>query len=169
MSGGVSVLRPSSTGLMITGKRKRFELEPASLKISGSLHHKQTSKRNSIDAGKDSEASSSSDEDGSQYGGSSDSEEDASDVTTVEEDSENEPSSYLTRPPSRSASSTSLKKAISSSSLRPKKYHCSYDGCTKAYSKPTRLAEHERSHTGVVSPSSFTHCLLSDLISTMCS
>ncbi|TCD66374.1 Strongly-conserved Zn-finger binding protein (TFIIIA) [Steccherinum ochraceum] len=29
-----------------------------------------------------------------------------------------------------------------------KRYKCSYEGCRKAYSKPSRLAEHERSHTG---------------------
>ncbi|KAK7045678.1 hypothetical protein VNI00_007511 [Paramarasmius palmivorus] len=27
-------------------------------------------------------------------------------------------------------------------------YACTYDGCTKAYTKPARLAAHERSHTG---------------------
>jgi hypothetical protein len=32
-----------------------------------------------------------------------------------------------------------------------KRYHCTHEGCDKAYSKPTRLAEHERSHTGEVS------------------
>lgn len=31
-----------------------------------------------------------------------------------------------------------------------KRYRCTYEGCDKAYSKPTRLAEHERSHTGQV-------------------
>lgn len=31
-----------------------------------------------------------------------------------------------------------------------KRYHCIHDGCDKAYSKPSRLAEHERSHTGEV-------------------
>ncbi|KAI0778057.1 hypothetical protein BD413DRAFT_506447 [Trametes elegans] len=29
-----------------------------------------------------------------------------------------------------------------------KRYACSYEGCTKSYSKPSRLTEHERSHTG---------------------
>ena len=32
-----------------------------------------------------------------------------------------------------------------------KRYHCAYEGCDKAYSKPSRLEEHERSHTGDVS------------------
>ncbi|RPD63072.1 hypothetical protein L227DRAFT_473071, partial [Lentinus tigrinus ALCF2SS1-6] len=27
-------------------------------------------------------------------------------------------------------------------------YACTYEGCSKAYAKPSRLAEHERSHTG---------------------
>ena len=35
-----------------------------------------------------------------------------------------------------------------------KRYACSYDGCTKSYTKPSRLEEHERSHTGTVSPTS---------------
>ncbi|KAJ8076903.1 hypothetical protein PM082_001326 [Marasmius tenuissimus] len=29
-----------------------------------------------------------------------------------------------------------------------KRYACTYEGCTKAYTKPSRLEEHERSHTG---------------------
>lgn len=32
-----------------------------------------------------------------------------------------------------------------------KKYRCTFDGCEKAYTKPCRLEEHERSHTGEVS------------------
>jgi len=31
-----------------------------------------------------------------------------------------------------------------------KKYHCTFSGCDKSYSKPCRLEEHERSHTGEV-------------------
>ena len=31
-----------------------------------------------------------------------------------------------------------------------KKYHCTFSGCEKSYSKPCRLEEHERSHTGEV-------------------
>lgn len=31
-----------------------------------------------------------------------------------------------------------------------KKYMCTISGCSKAYSKPSRLEEHERSHTGEV-------------------
>ena len=31
-----------------------------------------------------------------------------------------------------------------------KKYHCTFPGCEKSYSKPCRLEEHERSHTGEV-------------------
>lgn len=49
-----------------------------------------------------------------------------------------------------------------------KRYQCTHSGCEKAYSKPSRLAEHERSHTGEVCPSrpkfsSETHSLLSVL------
>jgi len=32
-----------------------------------------------------------------------------------------------------------------------KRYKCQYEGCDKAYTKPSRLAEHELSHTGEVS------------------
>ncbi|KAH9937572.1 uncharacterized protein B0H18DRAFT_867289 [Fomitopsis serialis] len=31
---------------------------------------------------------------------------------------------------------------------KKKRYACDFDGCDKAYSKPSRLAEHQRSHTG---------------------
>jgi len=31
-----------------------------------------------------------------------------------------------------------------------KKYHCTFSSCDKLYSKPCRLEEHERSHTGEV-------------------
>ena len=30
-------------------------------------------------------------------------------------------------------------------------YHCTYPDCQKSYTRPAKLAEHERSHTGVVS------------------
>lgn len=32
-----------------------------------------------------------------------------------------------------------------------KRYHCTFDGCSKSYRKPSRLEEHERTHTGEVS------------------
>ena len=35
-----------------------------------------------------------------------------------------------------------------------KKYHCTFSGCGKTYSKPCRLEEHERLHTGEVGLSS---------------
>lgn len=31
-----------------------------------------------------------------------------------------------------------------------RKYHCTFSGCDKSYSKPCRLEEHERTHTGEV-------------------
>lgn len=33
---------------------------------------------------------------------------------------------------------------------RPKKYHCTWEGCGKSYTRPVRLQEHERSHTNEV-------------------
>ncbi|KAH8100626.1 hypothetical protein BXZ70DRAFT_972621, partial [Cristinia sonorae] len=43
---------------------------------------------------------------------------------------------------------TSIVDSISARAPRKKRYRCSYEGCTNSYSKPSRLAEHERSHTG---------------------
>ncbi len=31
-----------------------------------------------------------------------------------------------------------------------KRYKCTFAGCNKAYTKPSRLDEHERTHTGLV-------------------
>lgn len=52
-----------------------------------------------------------------------------------------------TRPTSSTTSLVSTTKKTG----RPKRYICSHEGCSKAYTKPSRLAEHERSHTGQVS------------------
>ncbi len=57
-----------------------------------------------------------------------------------------------------------------SASSAKKRYACTYEGCTRAYAKPSRLAEHERSHTGDVrlfapdrlSQGSFDHVVYSD-------
>ena len=52
--------------------------------------------------------------------------------------------------------STSAKPILVNGVLLPhteKRYACTYHGCQKSYSKPSRLAEHERSHTGDVSNS----------------
>lgn len=37
----------------------------------------------------------------------------------------------------------------STSSQRPKKYKCDWEGCLNAYSKPSLLEQHKRTHTGV--------------------
>jgi len=53
-------------------------------------------------------------------------------------------------------SSTIAKPTLSSSPIRrppsrtEKKFKCTFDGCDKAYYKPSRLAEHELTHTGEV-------------------
>lgn len=45
-----------------------------------------------------------------------------------------------------------LKAKISSTAkAQVRKYRCSYTGCDKSYTKPARLREHERSHTGEAS------------------
>jgi len=38
-----------------------------------------------------------------------------------------------------------------SSTARVRRYRCNYTGCNKSYTKPARLREHERSHTGEAS------------------
>ena len=53
----------------------------------------------------------------------------------------------LEREPLEPAASTS---SLVTVSKRKKRYSCTFEGCDKAYSKPSRLAEHERSHTGDV-------------------
>ncbi|PPR02412.1 hypothetical protein CVT26_011380 [Gymnopilus dilepis] len=50
------------------------------------------------------------------------------------------------------ASSSKATPILVNGTLVPKTkkcYHCTFEGCEKAYSKPSRLEEHERSHTGV--------------------
>jgi hypothetical protein len=42
-----------------------------------------------------------------------------------------------------------------SSGSAKKKYNCTFEGCEKAFTKPTRLEEHKRSHTGEVCTQSF--------------
>ena len=56
----------------------------------------------------------------------------------------NQRTSQKPHAPSRVSSSSHLK------GDSRKKYFCSYKDCTKSYTKPSRLVEHERSHTGEV-------------------
>jgi hypothetical protein len=60
---------------------------------------------------------------------------------------DSEATEELDESPARPSSSLSSRRVSES---RLKKYECSYEGCEKKYIKPSRLAEHERSHTGDV-------------------
>lgn len=46
-----------------------------------------------------------------------------------------------------SSETASLSSRASSSSVRPKNYECDEPGCAKAYSRPSLLEQHKRSHT----------------------
>jgi hypothetical protein len=49
--------------------------------------------------------------------------------------------------------------------LNPKRiYKCTFDSCDKSYAKPSRLEEHERSHTGDVGQIDHTHFPIVTLI-----
>lgn len=50
-------------------------------------------------------------------------------------------------PPSTTATSTQPAPCKANRAPRPKSFLCDYEGCDKAYTRPTRLAEHQRSHT----------------------
>ena len=54
-----------------------------------------------------------------------------------------------------SGSETAPSKSKFPISAKMRKYKCNYTDCDKSYTKPTRLREHERSHTGEASTSSF--------------
>ena len=53
-----------------------------------------------------------------------------------------------TPPTPRRRATTSRSRSATPAADR--KYKCQWDGCDKAYTKPSRLAEHELSHTGEV-------------------
>lgn len=59
--------------------------------------------------------------------------------------------------------------AHDSSSSRERRFKCLHEGCLRAYTKPSRLAEHERSHTGNVCDLTFLrptvpHCCARGLL-----
>lgn len=60
-------------------------------------------------------------------------------------DSEFEPEDISANP---SASTSSKRKEVVFDSGR--QFKCGFEGCSKSYTKPSRLAEHERTHTGEV-------------------
>lgn len=97
----------------------------------------------------DSEVENSDSEWGSDY----ESEATATEESSAEEsDAGNSLEHVKTGVASRNPSSSSLTKLARP---RARKYFCVHENCDKSYTKPSRLAEHERSHTGVVSNVSF--------------
>ena len=73
-----------------------------------------------------------------------------------------EPDSELSRVPL--SSRKKIGSALVNGSLvknAKKKYHCTFSGCGKSYSKPCRLEEHERSHTGEVGAFALNFCIRS--------
>jgi len=58
--------------------------------------------------------------------------------------------SPVTRKKRRGVQKVPMPPEHSGSQPTKKKYRCCFQGCEKAYTKPTRLAEHKRSHTGEV-------------------
>ncbi|KAH9946789.1 hypothetical protein B0H21DRAFT_877046 [Amylocystis lapponica] len=58
-------------------------------------------------------------------------------------------SEYEPDPASQAGPSTAGADNSTNTSRTPNgQYECTYEGCSKAYTKPSRLAEHQRSHTG---------------------
>jgi hypothetical protein len=53
-------------------------------------------------------------------------------------------------PPRTKRAPKSKSRSRSATPAGEKRYACQYEGCDKAYTKPSRLAEHELSHTGEV-------------------
>ncbi|KAH9944495.1 uncharacterized protein BXZ73DRAFT_87378 [Epithele typhae] len=56
------------------------------------------------------------------------------------------------------ASAPSMNVGTISRRNESRQYTCSFEGCTKSYKKPSRLEEHERSHTGTVTPYTCSAC-----------
>jgi hypothetical protein len=57
------------------------------------------------------------------------------------------PSSSATKTSARPSRRTTAERATSLK-MKPRPYACTHSGCEKSYRKPSRLQEHERSHTG---------------------
>lgn len=79
---------------------------------------------------------------------SSASESDNYDSETVSEYCPNSPVISSSKPRSLPATIIVNGKLVADKRVR---YHCTYEGCDRSYRKPSRLAEHERAHTGEVS------------------
>ena len=73
---------------------------------------------------------------------------DFSDLTISDAESEDEDAAKNT-PATTTASTTSASSSVNQKVSRPrqKKYACTYENCSKAFSRPVRLEEHIRSHT----------------------
>lgn len=89
-------------------------------------------------------APTSSDESSSD-GGSSSGDASTSEYSSADDSGDEEVSNdFSKKSQSRASTSSGVKKP------RPRRHACSFTGCTKTYTKPSRLAEHERSHSGLV-------------------
>lgn len=92
-----------------------------------------------------------SSDESSSDGGSSSGDASTSEFSGADDSGDEEVSNDFSKSQSRASTSSIVKKP------RPRRHACSFAGCTKAYTRPSRLAEHERSHSGLVQAHPSSH------------